>query len=50
LSITAVVKAFRKSLPQAEIYVQNNNSKDDTAVLARPVLATHLETGSLLPA
>ena len=45
MSITAVVETFHKSLPQAEIYVYDNNSKDDTTVLVRPVLATYLETG-----
>jgi glycosyltransferase involved in cell wall biosynthesis len=30
-----VVQAFRASLPQAEIYVYDNNSSDDTALIAR---------------
>ena len=34
VSVTAVVEAFRKYLPQAEIYVYDNNSTDDTAALA----------------
>jgi glycosyltransferase involved in cell wall biosynthesis len=34
VSVTAVVEAFSKYLPQAEIYVYDNNSTDDTAALA----------------
>lgn len=34
-AITAVVRDFRAALPQAVIYVYDNNSKDRTAALAR---------------
>jgi hypothetical protein len=33
-SIEAVVRDFRRALPEAEIYVYDNNSTDDTAALA----------------
>ena len=33
--IVGVIEAFRKSLPEAEIYVYDNNSKDKTAEVAR---------------
>ena len=34
VSVTAVVEAFQKSLPRAEIYVYDNNSTDGTAARA----------------
>ena len=39
VSVTAVVEAFSKYLPQAEIYVYDNNSTDDTAALAEFLLS-----------
>lgn len=35
VAIGAVVEAFREQLPQARIYVYDNNSSDDTAAVAR---------------
>lgn len=35
LTIEKVVKDFKKELPEADIYVYNNNSKDKTAELAK---------------
>lgn len=35
LTIEKVVKDFRRELPEAEIYVYDNNSKDKTAEIAR---------------
>lgn len=35
LTIAKVVDDFKQALPQAEIYVYNNNSQDDTAEIAR---------------
>ena len=35
LSIERVVKDFKKELPQADIYVYDNNSKDKTAEIAK---------------
>ena len=35
LTIEKVIKDFRKELPEADIYVYNNNSKDKTAEIAR---------------
>lgn len=34
-TIAATVQAFRASLPQAQVYVFDNNSQDDTAAIAR---------------
>ena len=34
-SIEKVVKDFKKELPEAEIYVYDNNSKDKTAEIAK---------------
>jgi cellulose synthase/poly-beta-1,6-N-acetylglucosamine synthase-like glycosyltransferase len=34
-TIAATVQAFRASLPQAQVYVFDNNSQDDTAGIAR---------------
>lgn len=34
-TIAATVQAFRASLPQAQVYVFDNNSRDDTAAIAR---------------
>lgn len=33
-SIEKVVKDFKKELPEADIYVYDNNSKDNTAIIA----------------
>ena len=35
LTVEKVIKDFRRELPQAEIYVYDNNSKDKTAQIAR---------------
>lgn len=35
LTVEKVIKDFRKELPEADIYVYNNNSKDKTAEIAR---------------
>lgn len=35
LTIVPVIEAFRRSVPEATIYVFDNNSKDDSAALAR---------------
>ena len=35
LTIEKVIKDFRKELPDADIYVYNNNSKDKTAEIAK---------------
>lgn len=35
LTIEKVVKDFKKELPEADIYVYNNNSKDNTAEIAK---------------
>ena len=35
LTIEKVIKDFRKELPEADIYVYNNNSKDRTEEIAR---------------
>lgn len=35
LAIHAVIERFQKALPQAEIYVYDNNSSDDSAAIAR---------------
>uniref|UniRef100_UPI001CD9025E glycosyltransferase n=1 Tax=Novosphingobium huizhouense TaxID=2866625 RepID=UPI001CD9025E len=35
LAIGAVIEAFRASLPEATIYVYDNNSRDATAEIAR---------------
>lgn len=40
LAITQVVEAFRAALPEAEIYVFDNNSTDGTAAVARAAGAT----------
>ena len=40
LTITQVVADFRASLPEAHIYVFDNNSRDDSAALARAAGAT----------
>ena len=34
ITIEKVIKDFKKELPDAEIYVYNNNSKDKTAEIA----------------
>ena len=35
LTVKKVVKDFKKELPEAAIYVYDNNSKDDTAKIAK---------------
>ena len=35
LTIEKVIKDFRKELPDADIYVYNNNSKDKSAEIAK---------------
>lgn len=35
LTVEKTVKDFKKELPEADIYVYNNNSKDKTAELAK---------------
>jgi len=35
LTVAKVVKDWKKALPEAVIYVYDNNSKDDTAKIAR---------------
>ena len=35
LTIEKVIKDFRKELPEADIYVYNNNSKDKTEEIAK---------------
>ena len=35
LTVEKVIKDFRRELPEAEIYVYDNNSKDKTAQIAR---------------
>jgi glycosyltransferase involved in cell wall biosynthesis len=40
LTIGAIIRDFRACLPQAEIYVFDNNSNDDTAAIARAAGAT----------
>ena len=35
ITIEKVIKDFRKELPDADIYVYDNNSKDKTAEIAR---------------
>lgn len=35
VAISKVVEDFRAALPEAEVYVYDNNSKDDTAAIAR---------------
>ncbi|MFC5480058.1 glycosyltransferase family 2 protein [Massilia suwonensis] len=40
LTIGTIVRDFRACLPQAEVYVFDNNSKDDTAAIARAAGAT----------
>lgn len=35
ITIEKVIKDFRKELPEADIYVYDNNSKDKTAEIAR---------------
>lgn len=39
-TIKAVVEDFKKNLPEAKIYVYNNNSTDDTAEIAKKAGAT----------
>ncbi len=45
VTITQVVNEFRQALPQAEIYVYDNNSSDDTAEVARKAGATVRHVG-----
>ena len=40
LTIEKVIKDFKKELPEADIYVYNNNSKDKTEEIARKIGAT----------
>lgn len=35
LTIEKVIKDFKKELPEADIYVYDNNSKDKTATIAK---------------
>lgn len=35
VTIEKVIKDFKKELPEADIYVYDNNSKDKTAEIAR---------------
>lgn len=40
LTVATIIRDFKKYLPQAEVYVFDNNSRDDTAALARAEGAT----------
>lgn len=42
VTIAQVIADFRRSLPEANVYVLDNNSKDDTAAIARAAGATVL--------
>ena len=53
LTIEKVIKDFKKELPDADIYVYDNNSKDKTAQIAKAngaiaVSYTHLEVEKIL--
>ena len=50
LTIRSVVEDFKKVIPQADIYVYDNNSKDNTAKIAKEAGAITLNYGSLINA
>lgn len=47
-SIQSVIEDFHKELPKAEIYVVDNNSTDDTAVIAKKTLEKLTCSGKVL--
>ena len=40
MKVAAIIRDFNKYLPQADVYIFDNNSRDDTAAIARAAGAT----------